>query len=60
MLVVVILAYVLAPLDLLPDFMPGLGQIDDLIVIFLGLQLFLRLCPKEVVSEHVRAIANGR
>jgi hypothetical protein len=31
-----------------------------LVVIFLGLKFFLRLCPKEVVQEHVRSIAAGR
>ena len=55
-----ILAYVISPIDLVPDFILGLGQLDDLMVIFLGLKLFLRLCPKEVVQEHVRSIAAGR
>jgi len=48
------------PADLLPDFLLGLGQVDDLLVVFLGCRLFLRLCPKEVVQEHVQAIAEGR
>jgi len=55
-----IAAYVLWPADLLPDFLVGLGQIDDLFIILLGLRLFLRLCPKEVVQEHVRLIARAR
>ena len=55
-----IVAYVLFPADLLPDFLLGLGQIDDLFIILLGLRLFLRLCPKEVVQEHVRLIARPR
>ncbi len=53
-------AYLLFPADLLPDFLVGLGQIDDLVVILLGLRLFLRLCPREVVQEHVRLIARAR
>jgi uncharacterized membrane protein YkvA (DUF1232 family) len=57
---ILVLAYVFAPIDLLPDFVPGLGQIDDLVLIFLGLQGFVRLCPREVVREHVLAIAAGR
>ena len=60
LVLVVILAYVIFPIDLVPDFLLGLGQVDDLVVIFLGLKLFLRLCPKQVVQEHVRAIAKGR
>jgi uncharacterized membrane protein YkvA (DUF1232 family) len=55
-----VLLYVFSPLDLLPDFLAVLGQIDDLVVIFLGLRVFIRLCPKEVVREHVQAIAAGR
>lgn len=55
-----ILAYVILPTDLLPDFLIGVGQIDDLAVILGGLKLFLRLCPKEVVQEHLRAIADRR
>lgn len=59
LLLILLLAYVVAPVDLLPDIFLGLGQIDDLLVIFLGLQAFVRLCPKEIVREHVQAIAAG-
>ena len=55
-----ILAYLIFPIDLLPDFLVGLGQVDDLLLLFLGLKLFLRLCPKAVVQEHVRAIAAAK
>jgi uncharacterized membrane protein YkvA (DUF1232 family) len=51
-----IMAYVILPTDLLPDFVIGVGQLDDLAVIFGGLKLFLRLCPREVVQEHLTAI----
>lgn len=54
-----LLGYLIMPIDLLPDFVPGLGQMDDALVIFLGLRLFLKLCPKKVVEEHVRSIAAG-
>lgn len=60
LLLLFLLAYVVVPVDLLPDVLVGLGQIDDLVVLFLGLQAFVRLCPKEVVREHVRAIAAGQ
>jgi len=59
LLLVFLLAYLLVPTDLLPDFVAGLGQIDDIVVIFLGLKAFLRFCPREVVREHVQAIAAG-
>ncbi len=55
-----ILTYVILPTDLLPDFLIGIGQLDDLVVILAGLKLFLRLCPPEVVQEHLQAISSGR
>ena len=55
-----VLGYLILPVDLLPDVFVVLGQIDDLVVILLGLKLFIRLCPPEVVQEHVKAIAAGR
>lgn len=55
-----ILAYVILPTDLIPDFLVGVGQLDDLAVILGGLKLFLRLCPSEVVQEHLKAISAGR
>ena len=60
LVLILVLLYVFSPIDLLPDFLAVLGQIDDLVVIFLGLRVFVRLCPKEVVREHVQAIAAGR
>jgi uncharacterized membrane protein YkvA (DUF1232 family) len=45
------LAYVLFPFDLIPDFAPVIGQLDD-VGIFLGsLWLFVELCPPDVVKE---------
>ena len=55
-----VLGYLILPVDLLPDVFLVLGQIDDLVVILLGLKLFVRLCPPEVVQEHVKAVAAGR
>ena len=52
-----ILAYVILPTDLMPDFLIGVGQLDDLAVVLGGLKLFLNLCPREVVQEHLKAIA---
>jgi len=51
---------VILPADLVPDFLIGFGQLDDLAVILGGLRLFLRLCPPQVVQEHLRAISAGR
>jgi len=60
LILLAVLAYVILPGDLVPDFLLGLGQVDDLLVIFLGLNLFLRLCPRAIVREHVQVIAAGR
>jgi len=39
------------PIDLLPDFMPILGQLDDLAVFALAVRLFIQLSPKPIVDE---------
>ncbi|MBC8447224.1 MAG: DUF1232 domain-containing protein [Chloroflexi bacterium] len=46
-------AYLLLPWDLVPDFIPVLGQLDDLAVLLLGMQLFIELCPKRIVQEYL-------
>ena len=50
-------AYVVMPLDIVPEFVPVIGAMDDLAVAIVGLWLFVRLCPPPVVREHVRRIA---
>jgi uncharacterized membrane protein YkvA (DUF1232 family) len=44
--------YFLSPLDLIPDFIPVLGQLDDLGVILLGMTVLINLAPRDVVNEH--------
>ncbi len=51
-----ILAYLLSPIDILPDLGLGLGQLDDLAVLLLGIKLFIELCPADVVREHLKAL----
>ena len=41
-----VLAYAVSPIDLIPDFIPVLGQLDDLIIVPLGIALVVRLTPK--------------
>ncbi len=49
--------YFFSPYDLLPDFIiPGIGQLDDFLVVFLACRLFLRLVPVEIVREHYEAL----
>jgi uncharacterized membrane protein YkvA (DUF1232 family) len=53
-----LLGYMIFPVDLLPDFIPVLGQLDDLAVIALGIKLFIELSPKDIVREY-RGDANS-
>jgi uncharacterized membrane protein YkvA (DUF1232 family) len=54
-LAVVIAAYALSPIDLIPDFIPVLGHLDDVVVIPLGVFLVMQLIPPEVMAEHREA-----
>ena len=57
---VLVAAYVISPLDFVPDVIPVLGQIDDLGVLLFSLEAFPRLCPAEAVAFHRAAIDQGR
>jgi uncharacterized membrane protein YkvA (DUF1232 family) len=50
--------YALSPIDLIPDFVPVLGYLDDLILVPAGLWLVLQLIPREVLADH-RAAAEA-
>jgi uncharacterized membrane protein YkvA (DUF1232 family) len=51
-----VVAYALSPIDLIPDFIPVLGLLDDLILVPLGIALCLRLIPAAVLADaRVRA-----
>jgi uncharacterized membrane protein YkvA (DUF1232 family) len=44
--------YAVSPLDLIPDFVPVLGYLDDVIVVPLGILAVVKLIPPEVIAEH--------
>lgn len=51
LLVALVAAYAFSPIDLIPDFIPVLGYLDDLILIPLGIALAIRLVPPAVLAE---------
>jgi uncharacterized membrane protein YkvA (DUF1232 family) len=50
-------AYALSPIDLIPDFVPVLGYLDDLIIVPLGIVLAVRLIPAALMAEFRQAVA---
>ena len=46
-----VVAYAASPIDLIPDFVPIFGYLDDLVIVPLGIVLALRAVPKEVLAE---------
>lgn len=46
-----VVAYAFSPIDLIPDFIPVLGYLDDLILIPLGIAIAIRLTPPEILAE---------
>jgi uncharacterized membrane protein YkvA (DUF1232 family) len=51
-----LLLYLAMPLDLIPDFIPVLGYLDDVLIVLAAAWLFLRLVPAAVLEEQVGAL----
>jgi uncharacterized membrane protein YkvA (DUF1232 family) len=47
----IVIGYALSPIDLIPDFIPVLGYLDDLLLIPLGIFFVIKLIPKEILEE---------
>jgi uncharacterized membrane protein YkvA (DUF1232 family) len=58
MLIACVVAYALSPIDLIPDFIPLLGYLDDLLLLPIGIYLALKLIPPAVLTES-RQKASG-
>lgn len=56
---IAVAAYALSPIDLIPDFIPVLGYLDDLLIVPLGIVLAVRLIPAALMAEF-RAAAQAR
>ena len=55
---IAVAAYALSPIDLIPDFIPVLGYVDDLLIVPLGILIAVRLVPAGLMTEF-RAAASG-
>lgn len=53
------LLYLISPLDFIPDVALGLGQLDDLGVLLLGMSLFIKLCPPNLVEYYQHQLEYG-
>lgn len=53
------LIYVISPLDFLPDFLPIIGQLDDVTLVILGMRLFEAVTPEFITREHRDALNRG-
>ena len=51
-----VIAYFFSPLNLPFEWIPILGQVDDIGIAIMALGAFLKLCPQELVAEHARAL----
>ena len=56
LLAIAVASYALSPIDLIPDFIPVIGILDDLIIVPLGIWLVIALIPDDVMEEY-RAVA---
>ncbi len=48
---IIVVGYALSPIDLIPDFIPLMGYLDDLVIVSLGIWVVVRLIPDEVMEE---------
>jgi uncharacterized membrane protein YkvA (DUF1232 family) len=51
-----LVGYFVLPFDLIPDFIPVLGQIDDIVMLSLGTALLVKSMPEGIVEEHLRRL----
>lgn len=52
LLAATIIGYALSPIDLIPDFIPFLGLLDDLVLLPFGIMLLIKIIPEEILAEY--------
>lgn len=60
LIVPLVALYIISPIDVVPDVLLLLGQLDDIALLFFGTKMFINFCPPDVVLEHRRALGGGR
>lgn len=55
---IVVAGYAISPIDLIPDFIPVLGYLDDVVLLPLGIYLVVKLIPPDIMAEH-RALSEA-
>jgi uncharacterized membrane protein YkvA (DUF1232 family) len=55
-----LILYLSMPLDLIPDFIPVLGHVDDLVIVLIGVGLLLRFAPRYVLEDQIGRLETCR
>ncbi len=55
-----LILYLSMPLDLIPDFIPVLGHVDDLVIVLIGIGLLLRFAPRYVMEDQIARLETCR
>lgn len=53
-------AYVILPFDVIPDVLPFIGEVDDVVILIAAARWFIQWCPADVVEAHVRTLDGRR
>jgi uncharacterized membrane protein YkvA (DUF1232 family) len=51
--------YLATPIDLIPDFIPVIGHLDDMVILIVGVGLLLRFTPRDVLEDHVARLESA-
>ena len=54
-----LILYLATPIDVIPDFIPVIGHLDDLFIVVIGIGLLLRFTPRYVLEEHIARLESA-